>query len=347
MKSSALQQELKSVSHILNTFYLPGEKVVIKEINTGFVNKTYLIKTLRIKYILRLSAPEKTLLHIKLEIELLNYLQHKKFPFTPKVLPNIYGKAITIYKGRIFTLQNFVAGKTVASWNNLDHYTLSRLKSHFMASAQFSSVVKNFPFTDKLPKTGLEFQLKHAVKNLNKLKHAVRKTPFGKILAKELPFLHELIKKTQNELRGLKYNQLPKQLVHFDLHPGNFHFSGNKVSGMFDFDWIRQDARIADLASTIGQSCYYLKGKKASQYNAKKIRAGLHAYYGHLENGKLVSKKEGRILPSVLKAYMIFQFLWTLEWYSKNYRHNKANEYISFFLQILITNYQLRSQLRT
>lgn len=57
---------------------------------------------------------------------------------------------------------------------------------------------------------------------------------------------------TINEL-GKVYDILPKQLIHRDVHLGNFLFSDGKFSGYIDFDLSQINIRIFDI-------CYFLLG---------------------------------------------------------------------------------------
>ena len=51
----------------------------------------------------------------------------------------------------------------------------------------------------------------------------------------------------------LVYNELPVQLIHRDVHFGNFLFAHNQFSGYIDFDLSQRNIRIFDL-------CYFLLG---------------------------------------------------------------------------------------
>ncbi len=62
----------------------------------------------------------------------------------------------------------------------------------------------------------------------------------------------EDIKDTINELAQI-YNDLPKQIIHRDVHLGNFLFDKGAFSGYIDFDLSQRNIRIFDL-------CYFLLG---------------------------------------------------------------------------------------
>lgn len=54
------------------------------------------------------------------------------------------------------------------------------------------------------------------------------------------------------------YDALPKQLIHRDVHFGNFLFTGDRFSGYLDFDLSQRNIRIFDL-------CYFLTGLLAEE----------------------------------------------------------------------------------
>lgn len=59
----------------------------------------------------------------------------------------------------------------------------------------------------------------------------------------------------QNQIHRLSdvYPDLPKQLIHRDVHVGNFLFDGDQFTGYIDFDLSQSNIRIFDL-------CYFLMG---------------------------------------------------------------------------------------
>ena len=88
------------------------------------------------------------------------------------------------------------------------------------------------------------------------------------------------------------YQQLAKQIVHYDIHPGNVNFSENNVTGLFDFDWVRFDNRYADLAATIAQSCWEYGGQKTGIFNKTRIQLGLQHYRNTFGKSQHTLEKE-------------------------------------------------------
>lgn len=54
------------------------------------------------------------------------------------------------------------------------------------------------------------------------------------------------------------YDMLPRQLIHRDVHFGNFLFDHGEFSGYIDFDLSQKNIRIFDI-------CYFLTGLLSSQ----------------------------------------------------------------------------------
>ncbi len=63
--------------------------------------------------------------------------------------------------------------------------------------------------------------------------------------------------KTMELLESI-YNDLPKQLIHRDVHFGNFLFFEGNLSGYIDFDLTQRNIRIFDI-------CYFLAGLLAEE----------------------------------------------------------------------------------
>lgn len=43
------------------------------------------------------------------------------------------------------------------------------------------------------------------------------------------------------------WRALPQTVIHGDLHPGNLHVHGDRIAGLFDFDYVSVQARIRDI----------------------------------------------------------------------------------------------------
>lgn len=60
----------------------------------------------------------------------------------------------------------------------------------------------------------------------------------------------EIINYYRNIEKNIERDKLPKTIVHWDLHPGNVIFSGDKIY-VFDLEFVHKDYRIADMANSL------------------------------------------------------------------------------------------------
>lgn len=104
------------------------------------------------------------------------------------------------------------------------------------------------------------------------------------------------------ELLESLYDYLPKQLIHRDVHFGNFLFFEGSLSGYIDFDLSQRNIRIFDI-------CYFLTGLLAEETddaftkmewieNVKSVIAGY-------ESILLLSEKEKEAVPCVMECIEI------------------------------------------
>ena len=55
----------------------------------------------------------------------------------------------------------------------------------------------------------------------------------------------------RRELDGRLWPELPKAVIHGDIHPGNVCFSNSRVSAVYDFDYLSTQARVRDLCDAL------------------------------------------------------------------------------------------------
>lgn len=57
------------------------------------------------------------------------------------------------------------------------------------------------------------------------------------------------------ELHQLGFAQMPDTLVHFECYSGNLLFDHGRLSGVLDFDFVHQDARVSDIGRSAAIDC--------------------------------------------------------------------------------------------
>lgn len=90
------------------------------------------------------------------------------------------------------------------------------------------------------------------------------------------------------------YRQLPRQLIHRDIHFGNFLFENNEVTGYIDFDLSQINCRIFDL-------CYFASGLLVDAHqDAGKSEKWLEILKGILAGYESVN----RLIPEEKRAFI-------------------------------------------
>lgn len=120
------------------------------------------------------------------------------------------------------------------------------------------------------------------------------------------------IDKTQYEatLSNLKkyYHDLPDQLIHRDVHFGNFLFSDGKFSGYIDFDLSQTNIRIFDV-------CYFLLGLLVEEENQMSEKKWLNTVKDTIAGYNSVmplTKAEYYAIPYVMQCIEILFIAYSL-----------------------------------
>ena len=115
-----------------------------------------------------------------------------------------------------------------------------------------------------------------------------------KILRRE-----EYLKAT--ELLENVYDYLPKQLIHRDVHYGNFLFYEDNLSGYIDFDLSQRNIRIFDI-------CYFLTGLLAEEteeaFTKNEWLEQVESVISGYESITNLSTEEKSAIPCVMKFYL-------------------------------------------
>ena len=338
MQAELNKSEKVLVAKVLKRYGLSGPFLKLGKNTTGFVNKIFIVENKNQKFALRQSAEQTSLSHLKFEVAVLDYLEKKSFKFTPRVLSNIAGEKATKVNGCYFILQNFLPGHWRANWNNLTTYNKAMLRSHFALLALFSKQISAFNFEKNKHRLGLLSYVGNAEKLLNKSISALPASKGKSFMRKNQNLILSFALETRQEMLQVGYDSLPKQIVHFDLHPGNLHFLKNRAVAMFDFDWVRYDNRLSDLAAALCESCYYYHGSKAGYYRKDRIWAAINSYHQAYGKSEFKPNKEIKLTKIAFKACLFFQILACLDWYKEHYKEKRSDFILKFFIKVMTVN---------
>jgi len=146
-----------------------------------------------------------------------------------------------VEKNSNYFLTKFIVGKQISKKNNLNDLAKQLAILHKVLNKK----VTNYNY-----RIGERFYKKLTKNEFSVLKRKLRNKKnvdsFDKLIIKNLKFLEKLT--FDNDFTAeYKRMNFKKQLIHFDLHPGNVLFRRNKVSGILDFNAMRQGFPIQDV----------------------------------------------------------------------------------------------------
>ena len=332
------QDEAKLVEDVLNHYTLPPSERCILRNTVGFVNKTFIVEIGGQKFVLRQSSSVTLPEHLEFEVEVLRYLESVGYALSPHLLPNKRGEYLTSSNGNFWMLQDFIPGEIRASWNDVAHFEGEMLDNFFRASAAFTKAAVAFKPSKSYPNFSLAYYTKNAEELLEGAMSDIPESEGKTIMFGRKKDLLNFAEATQREFDVLSYDTLPKQLVHFDLHPGNVHYEGSRVVGLFDFDWARMDCRISDLAGSIGQSCYVYGGKDSGRYVKEKIDAGLAAYRAAYGPSEFSLEEEQRLIKAAVQGYAFFQIFFVANWYRDHIGEADAADVVLHVRNVCLEN---------
>ncbi len=130
------------------------------------------------------------------------------------------------------------------------------------------------------------------------------------------------INATLAAMQEAEAQDLPEMVIHCDYHPGNLKFSGESVSGVFDFDWSKVDLRVFDLGLAIWYFCASWEGSVDGSLRLDAAATFLHAYQQSLAlhpEAVTLGPREAHYLPIMINAGNLYVLHWTiLDYFEKD-----------------------------
>jgi homoserine kinase type II len=260
LKDSQIKDVLKDYSIGI----LKSKKLIYNEWNTAYHLKTtkgdFLLKVLNFQN-------EKELLK---EIKIINLLKDKipcSFPLSSKS-----GKLYINYCGSIILIKKFIRGRPILRGEKLSNNNLLSLGKYY-ATIHKQSNLSNIPKKD-LYKTLQNF--------FNKLD---KKSPEYKVAESTFYLLK------CNEFRP---NNMPKGLIHADLHTENLLVNNSKIVAILDFEDSHIGSFVYDLGICILDTCWKRDGFSQNRINTL-IR-------GYESIRKLTEEEKKHLIDSAILA---------------------------------------------
>jgi len=295
----------KNFESILDNYNI-GKYKNHKYIFTGG-NLVYRLITTKGKFILKVYLQGSNS-HIKYQIKLMEFLKNKEVT-TPKIMNTKKGKGVLIWEKNKIAIQEFADGKKIQYANK----ELAR------------SMGKEF---GKLDKTLLKFKKNKGRLEDNSLR--LVRWSIDKIYGQNVK---EESKKVFEEIKRLDIKKIRKSMIHGDLCEGNFLVKNNKVSAIIDWDDVREDFLVYEIAVPIAHNLTTKRGVRKEE-----IRIFLREYQKFIK----LNEEEKKSVFLFAKHRMMSAGAWS---YDQIKKHTKMKSELMGWVEFSIKQYNALNKL--
>ena len=320
------------LEEIISKHYAIGELVDYEQLLLGYVNISYVIETVingkRNKYFLRRYKKGIREEEVEFEHSVIKHLVKKDFNLVARVISTRDGKTFVKQfedrsdkdkgEGVFYAVFDFLPGEDKYTWiTPCDE----ELKNAAAVLAQFHNAVFDLNPEGKRYEPQIIDLLPIIAENVEKCAEKAGKTGFDAYFLENLSLIPKIANRTLRAIDEEEYKEIVHQVIHCDYHPGNLKFQNGEITGLFDFDWSKVDARCFDVALALTYFCAAWEGKVDGDLQLNKVATFLNAYQNTLRGTPGVgplSDIELEYLPHMIDASNIYVLNWTIkDFYSK------------------------------
>jgi len=275
-----------------------GEVLSFKKATKGVVNTNWIVKTSKGKFILRKVTKEKKISELKFELEYLDYLKNKKFPYQiPAPIKNKKGNFFIQKEDSFFWVYEFIEGRDIKRFGYPELKECAKMMALYHKFIEKSNLDNKKGIGDVFNRKPVLNELQEFYEDILKKSKQDKKE---KIFLKEASVLIPLLK----SLDGKDYSKIPKYPLHRDINPENTLWKNKKLVGVIDFENVgsQNDTTIKDIAGMLQYSCRDKNHRHKLDLKLAKFFIKEYRKYHPL------SKKEIEFLPDVVTAGAIEDF---------------------------------------
>jgi homoserine kinase type II len=263
----------------------------VSEIATGRMNSHWRVETTAGPFVLRrytrLRLPES----IPAEHTVLEAAANGGWPVALPIVA-LDGEAVAWANGALYSLFPFLQGASKPP-DSLSHL---RIKGRLLARLHKDIAGA---LEVQRPGFGRAWELDVTLQTAGSISFNTALADFGN----DHPDLANAVRRQRyrnlRELARLGYGDLPSTVIHGDFHHDNLLFSGAELTGVLDFDSVRLDSPVVDVAISLIEDCTL-----PSDHNAldPQRAAAFVDGYGRV---RALSETEVEMLPALLRAAML------------------------------------------
>ena len=323
----------QAVVEVMSAYYDFGEVTGVSRLFGGLINQNFSVTTNNgyrcFQLFIKRYRKEATEKEILFEHKCNAYLTNNDFPEVAKLIKAKDGRSFIEHhvkhldppgKTSKFAVYTFLEGEDRYGWLT-PHCNMTDLAN---ASAMFAKIhERGFGFTagehaKEEPKIIPLMDV--FARYFDKLEEKTRNEADTSCGASASYFLEKLpsYRQALETCRPLKEKcqNMLELMIHGDYHPGNQKYTDHGVTGVFDFDWCKEDLRLFDVAITITYFCTSWKEHENGLLFMDEIKVFLEAYQGYLEKSETIdplTEKELAVLPEMIILANMYVIWWDLQ----------------------------------
>jgi len=320
VNSDPRQELIEVLSH-----YDLGELAEFEKNERGFVNTSFAIQTLadgvttkRFFRKYKVGVKEEELLF---EHSVVERLVACGSPPVARIARTRQGRTFVVRtEGEnpvFYAIFDYLPGDDRYTWV-APHCTRTELVSAARVLAQFHSAVSDLLPAGKRSEARIAELLPQLSLYVAECLSRSKGSAFDQYLCEHQELIQESITQMLGVLNEPDVRELPQLVVHCDYHPGNLKFEGEQVSGLFDFDWSKIDARCFDVGLALWYFTAAWEGEHDGELRVDELETFLAAYQEALSSllgiGPL-SAIELKYLPDMIAAGNLYILNWTIQDY--------------------------------
>ena len=338
-KTMASELVIKVISDIVESDYGLGKTVEIFRMYGGQINISYGFVAEKdgkqTQYFMRKYNRFADENLIMLEHDFLKFLKDNGLNMVPEVIRTsagtTYVKREELGKSYFWAIYEFLEGEDWYRW--FDDTTpvdvcykigVAVAKFHSLSSQYDCKFVSNEPTLHEMMTEFKTILPDFAKMQYNSIYHQTYCNNLDEIL--------KAIDTILTEITGETVKALPKVTVNGDLHQGNIKYdSEGNVVGLFDFDWVKTDARLNEIAGWMLYMVTSWQDHNDGEIYMDKMKAAMEGYQKTLkEIGQFppLSETEAKALPYYIQMCCIYNIVyWTAKDHYQTFDQINAYEY--------------------
>ncbi len=289
----------------------------------GFVNTAFAITTLRSgvrrRYFVRKYRAGIREEELRFEHSLIEHLSadgrcpvarlHKTLAGST-YLRRVHGQGET--DEAFYAIFDLLPGEDRYTWVG-PRCTDSELKSSASTLAQFHQAVAGFTPSGRMVEPKIIDLLPMIGEFWSTCPARSKGNAFDALILRAQGLVMSSINSVRVRLSEPEASRMPQIVIHCDFHPGNLMFEGERVSGLFDFNWSKMDWRALDVALALWYFCASWEASEDGRLRLDKAAMFLDAYQRSMSEGTGASKLDSRelaYLPDLIQAANLYVLHW-------------------------------------